>query len=127
MMFSFVSLIAIPTACSEDWTEGWRKLPAGYVIEAPVLAASWDWGRRVMIEAMAEHEELVVTRGKVSELSQQIEAIRVDLKNQMDPLRFEVKEQVEQAYADGYKKGARKSGVTWALIGLGLGLLAGSN
>ena len=57
---------------SDPWNEGWKRLEPGYVVDRPLLASPWEWGRTVMTGAMAEHEELAEIKPRLASVEEQV-------------------------------------------------------
>jgi len=93
------------------------------VVEQPLLAAPWDWGRTVMTGAMAEHQELQAIRGQISSLEEQLAEMKLWTEGEMAKTMQQLEEEVNVATKQAYKKGRRDGSVIWAIIGLGFGVL----
>lgn len=93
------------------------------MVEQPLLAAPWEWGRQVMTGAMAEHEELQAIRGRISSLEGQLAEMKLWTEAEMAKTLQQIEEEVNVATKQAYKKGRRDGSVVWAIVGLGLGVL----
>ncbi len=97
----------------------------GYVVDEPLIAAPWDWGRLVLTGAMAEHEELEAIKPRIATIEQQLNSALAEINEtnaRLEQSMALVEENMNKAISKSYAKGFKTGGVLGLVFGVGLGV-----
>ena len=97
----------------------------GYVVDEPLIAAPWDWGRLVLTGAMAEHEELEAIKPRIATIEQQLNSALAEINEtnaRLEQSMALMEENMNKALSKSYKKGFTAGGVLGFVLGIGLGV-----
>ena len=125
MSSTIILILCTNVQANQTWNKYWRRLEPGYIVQQPLLAAPWDWGRQVMTGAMAEHEELETIKPKLKTIEQELQDIRETYIPQMlneyktsvlKELEEEINATAKKSYWKGFQEGALTTIVAGGLI-----------
>jgi len=97
----------------------------GYVVDEPLIAAPWDWGRLVLTGAMAEHEELEAIKPRIATIEQQLNSALAEINEtnaRLEQSMALMEENMNKALSKSYKKGFTAGGILGFVLGIGLGV-----
>jgi hypothetical protein len=97
----------------------------GYVVDEPLIAAPWDWGRLVFTGAMAEHEELEAIKPRIATIEQQLNSALAEINEtnaRLEQSMALMEENMNKALSKSYRKGFVDGGVLGFVLGIGLGV-----
>ena len=112
---------------SGPWNEKWRRLEPGYVVEQPLLASPWEWGRTVLTGSMAESEELAAIYPRMASLEDQVSYLESSIESRFDAvaeqINSKVKAAIDQVAVSSFWKGVRVGAFGALLLGGGAALI----
>ena len=85
---------------SGPWNENWRRLEPGYVVEQPLLASPWAWGRTVLTGSMAESEELATIYPRMASLEDQVSYLESSIESRFDAVAEQINSKVKEVLGD---------------------------
>jgi len=97
----------------------------GYVVDEPLIAAPWDWGRDVLTGAMAEHEELETIKPRIATIEKQLNDALIEINEtnaRLEQSMALMEENMNKALSKSYKKGFTAGGILGFVLGIGLGV-----